>query len=259
MTTTTMTTMTTTVLLSVGSGSGLLERFLHDELPREDGGSVREGRGGDVRVFGVEVPSSPTVDGRRGGEAVGLNGYLPEEQRVEVKGTWDLVRPEGVLALLEGWGGEWDGGGDDEGDVSTIDQEGELLDDTTKTPENVGVILMFIYPRQPSLMRKYIQIYQTSSEAHTHDHRLSSETTSQPIHSHTSPPSPSINLQGIIWAGPRADWEDDYAAVFAELQQHLNGVDHAAIEEGSGWEVTTRWGVEVGVADGEGVVVAMRR
>jgi hypothetical protein len=112
-------------VLSIGSGTGLLEAYLlraFAELPISHSHH-------DLSVEGVEVAS---------GTLSPVNKYLPEECTYVVKGTWDIC--PGLT--------------------------------TAST-------LMFVYPRQPALVAKYLQ---------------------ECVLYH--------NVRLIIWLGPRADWTD---------------------------------------------------
>jgi hypothetical protein len=115
----------TVVVLSIGSGTGLLEALLARELDdraRETGLVLEDGGGADAdvvggdegeevgrrgvvggmmkvaRAFGVEVP---------GPEGVGMNRYLERDRRLVVRGVWDVLGRDGVAGLLKsGAGGE---------------------------------------------------------------------------------------------------------------------------------------------------------
>jgi hypothetical protein len=226
----------TVVVLSIGSGTGLLEALLARELDdraretglvQEDGGGAdADAVGGDegeevgrrgvvggmmrmAGVFGVEVPG--LAEG-------GMNRYLERGRRVVVRGVWDVLGREGMAGLLKrGADGEGEGGvkGWAECEVQK-GEDGELV--------QVGVVdvwLMFVYPRQASLMERYLDEWLGEVAVR------------------------GLKLAGVIWAGPRVDWKD-YEPVITYLERH-------------GWAVTETWGSEAGVGDGEGVVVAPRR
>jgi hypothetical protein len=108
------------LVLSIGSGSGLLEAYLLSRWT--------EDLSYDINIEGVEVFSDPPV-----------NRYLPEEATNVVTGTWDIsTRAVDATALL------------------------------------------FVYPRQPDLVKKYMK-------------RLL---------------GPNCVTELVIWLGPRADWVD---------------------------------------------------
>ncbi|KAF7591432.1 hypothetical protein BBP40_001593 [Aspergillus hancockii] len=98
-------------IISVGSGSGLLEALIAHRHP-------------NILVEGAEVSSS-------------VNRYIPEEDMHVVSGTWGL---HSRAPQARAW--------------------------------------MFVYPREPKLITKYIQMY--SDQA----------------------------TELILWLGPRADWAD---------------------------------------------------
>lgn len=74
-------TSTTLTVLSIGSGSGLLEALLnaHIQSPRPTGSSQSAALG----IEGVEVQRSSSKDP--------VNKYLPEQAIFSVKGTWAVV------------------------------------------------------------------------------------------------------------------------------------------------------------------------
>ncbi|KAF2403578.1 hypothetical protein EJ06DRAFT_527188 [Trichodelitschia bisporula] len=105
-----LSTLDDSLVLSIGSGSGLLEACVRRQFPR-------------LRIEAVEV-------------AEGINSYLPDDCMHVVKGTWETCsRSSDASAWL------------------------------------------FVYPRQPSLITKYL---------HTH----------------------AENVQLVIWLGPKVDWQD---------------------------------------------------
>ncbi|KAL3608092.1 hypothetical protein FPOAC2_03085 [Fusarium poae] len=113
-------------VLSIGSGSGLLEAFLIDQQD-----STHCGRP-SFNVEGVEVQQHSGKDA--------VNKYLPEQAIYTVRGSWDVV---------------------------------SRLQDTDITS------LMFVYPRQPTLVLEYTKAIARRG----------------------------LNVQVIVWLGPMADWE----------------------------------------------------
>lgn len=109
------------LVLSIGSGTGLLEALLHDHWISQDP---------QLQIEGVEVyqPTSATSS---------ANKYLPEQYYGTVKGTWQL---------------------------------------SPQTKD--AAALLFVYPRNPHLVRSYMQ-----------DFAL-----------------PASGLQAVVWLGPRSDW-----------------------------------------------------
>lgn len=190
---TTSTTRTAILLVSIGSGSGLLEALLLRHVRST-------ALGPDVQVYGVEVPvGGGSSNG--GGDSSSLNRYLPSERRVVVDGSWDVLDRDGLENLdlewaLRGIGGQTEG----------VEGDGD---------RDVG--LMFVYPRLPSLVKRYLDVWMGSRD----------------------------KLASVVWAGPRADWED-YQGLFEGLKV-------------KGWSISTGWGCDVGVSEGEGVVVARTR
>jgi hypothetical protein len=113
------------LVLSVGSGTGLLEALLHAEWT-----SSSASQNGQLCIEGVEVVSSASSSATK---------YLPEECSDTVKGTWELSsRAEHAAAFL------------------------------------------FVYPRSPELVRRYMQKFAL----------------------------PSSRLNVVIWLGPNCDWPE---------------------------------------------------
>ncbi|RSM16859.1 hypothetical protein CDV31_004328 [Fusarium ambrosium] len=117
----------TSTVLSIGSGSGLLEALLLAHVEAKDGSGAPS-----FNVEGVEVQQ---LSGKPP-----VNRYLPEQAIYTVRGTWDVV---------------------------------SRLQDPDVTA------LMFVYPRQPTLVAGYIKAV-----------------TEQDLHVRT-----------IVWLGPMADWD----------------------------------------------------
>ena len=247
-----------TVLLSIGSGTGLLERYLLDPFDHaasegtlDEEATLSNGKAG-VHVFGVEVRES------EGGAAgmVGLNGYLPPERRISVRGTWDILGAEEVKDVVDGINGSEERHDVKSGDAEyDIEEEDTICDKTQQQKRqekrDLDVVLMFIYPRQAALVRKYIERY---------GHRQSNSSTVGSHGEDSGALAPRVRLLGLIWAGPRADWEDEYENIFEELGN--TSTFYARENRGDGlmgWDVQSAWGDEVGVALGEGVVTALLR
>lgn len=136
----------------------------------------------------MEVPA--------GGDSAGLNRYLPPELRIVVDGSWDVFDRDGLEDLdlegfLQGLGGKMAG---------------------------EDVVLMFVYPRLPTLVRRYLDAWLNKGG--------------------------DDGLGAVVWAGPRADWEE-YQDIFEGLR----------VQD---WDLSMGWGVDVGVSEGEGVVIARR-
>lgn len=143
-----------------------------------------------MQVYGVEVPG--------GGDSTGLNRYLPPERRIVVDGSWDVLDRNGLDKLLL------------ERDLHGLGANRAGLDG------DGDVVLMFVYPRLPSLVKRYLDVWIGDRG----------------------------RLGAIVWAGPRADWED-YRDIFEGLK----------VQD---WDLSMGWGVDVGVGEGEGVAVARR-
>ncbi|KAJ3462899.1 hypothetical protein MRS44_007685 [Fusarium solani] len=117
----------TSTVLSIGSGSGLLEAlFLAHVKAKDDSGAP------SFNVEGVEVQQ---LSGKPP-----VNRYLPEQAIYTVRGTWDVV---------------------------------SRLQDPDVTA------LMFVYPRQPTLVAEYIKAIDEQD----------------------------LRIQTIVWLGPMADWD----------------------------------------------------
>lgn len=117
------------LVLSIGSGSGLLEALLQQKwatAPRDDASS-------GLFIEGVEVQ-------QQSGKPSLLNKYLPEQHHSGVKGTWDLS-PRAADAA----------------------------------------VLMFVYPRSPELVRRYLDEATTQMRG---------------------------RLGLVIWLGPKCDWAE---------------------------------------------------
>ncbi|KAH7031418.1 uncharacterized protein B0I36DRAFT_431528 [Microdochium trichocladiopsis] len=172
-----------------------------------------------VTVQGVEVhqlsssswaSSSSSSSPSHGRQQHGLNRYLPEQSRSYVRGTWEVwlgvVLSSDALGADESHsGGRGDGFGSVDGDGDADDDDDDDDDDDngddgvnndalSAIPQRrvVVVALMFVYPRLPSLVQKYV------------DTVLSSRTS--PSSSSSSSSSSSVKV--IIYLGPRADWQD---------------------------------------------------
>lgn len=121
-----------TLVLSVGSGSGLLEAHL-DAHWSEDPDC-------HITIEGVEV--------RTAEDAKSVNKYLPDHKHSTVRGTWEIS--------------------------PRLSQAGAL---------------MFVYPREPALVAKYLQAAQDVASA---------------------------PLTIAMWLGPKADW-DNFEQAFLDV------------------------------------------
>lgn len=130
------------LILSVGSGSGLLEAHLqsHWSSTRECG----------LYIHGVEIHT--------GDNARPVNRYLPEQNCNTVKATWQL------------------------------------------SPDlHIANALLFVYPRDPGLVSRYIQACQDQEKS---------------------------LLQAVIWLGPRADFDP-----FTGCLQHQPGFGPVEVDD----------------------------
>ncbi|KAJ4142270.1 hypothetical protein NW754_009720 [Fusarium falciforme] len=129
----------TSTVLSIGSGSGLLEALLlaHVEA-KDDSGAA------SFNVEGVEVQQ---LSGKPP-----VNRYLPEQAIYTVRGTWDVV---------------------------------------TRLQDSDVTALMFVYPRQPTLVTEYIKAIAEQD----------------------------LGIQTIVWLGPMADW-DVFETCFVAKDEH---------------------------------------
>ncbi|KAI3319876.1 hypothetical protein HD806DRAFT_251106 [Xylariaceae sp. AK1471] len=177
------------LVLSIGSGTGLLEELLHTYLTTHvthDTQLLREGdrdnRCWRWRVEGVEVNSN-------------VNVYLPEDRINHVPGTW---------AVLE----------------------------KKRTRARDAVVLLFVYPRDGALVRRYIDEFMTTStkgsaiesksarggesegddevnaKRKTNSRDAKDDDGDDTSTSRNNSSSRKGEVQLIIWLGPKADWED---------------------------------------------------
>ncbi|KAI8948137.1 hypothetical protein F4801DRAFT_470576 [Xylaria longipes] len=177
------------LILSIGSGTGLLEELLHIYLNKVDHASIDLNSAKNWRVEGVEV--NPAV-----------NIYLPEDRISHVLGTW---------AVLE-----------------------------TRACE--AAVLMFVYPRDGALVRRYIDAFMTSStrargqrghescesESESEsDRENEGEDGSEAKNSNEgvdyenhgekgsgSRRNPRKGVQLVLWLGPKCDWDDTGLRLF---------------------------------------------
>ncbi|ETN40922.1 uncharacterized protein HMPREF1541_05202 [Cyphellophora europaea CBS 101466] len=274
-------------LFSIGSGTGVLEALLlkrcqdeqrqqqrQQQRQKQDRRQQQHGQQGgerrqqqqQIQVFGVEVPAPHgDRDGTNG--TPHLNRYLRACRRVVVGGTWDVLGPAEAEARFlgeevryggSGGGSDSGGGARDDGHEGNEDRESEIgaegssgvdadldvdMDMDMRVESGVDVALLFVYPRQPTLLQRYLDAWLGVAEGMrstgtAEDH----ESERMGYNRTTEGRSRRVNLTSLVWAGPRVDWAD-YEGIFRELQVR-------------GWVVEERWGAEVGVAEGEGVVAA---
>jgi hypothetical protein len=210
-----------TIILSVGSGIGVLERLLQDSFANVAWDDVAD----EIWVFGVEVIDPSVTESRTSHGVSGtLNAYLRRELRLTVRGTWDVLGRADLLGKLD----DDDSAVDDIEDVPSDNGSG-----TGIVGEHVNVVMLFIYPRQPMLLRRYLESWQPRTAVGEFKRGT------------------LVTLRGLVWAGPRADWADDYEAIFGGLDQQSDDKDRD-------WDVNVSWGAAIGVAEGEGVAIAMR-
>lgn len=134
-----------TLVLSVGSGTGLLEAHLDAHWS--------ENPDCHITIEGVEI--------RTAEDAKPVNKYLPEDKHSTVRRTWEL---------------------------------------SPRIPE--AGALMFVYPREPGLITKYLQAAQET---------------------------PNGLLSIAIWLGPKADWE-----VFEPCMTNVPGFGKPELLQGFG-------------------------
>ncbi|KAH8160302.1 hypothetical protein CIB48_g7937 [Xylaria polymorpha] len=169
-----------TLILSIGSGTGLLEKLLDDYLSNGDHASANFHSAHKWRVEGVEV--NPAV-----------NIYLPEDHINHVQGTW---------AVLE-------------------------------TRAREAAVLMFVYPRDGTLVRRYIDTFLTSSTCAGNEHAVNCESGSASASASEGRDgsatkssnealkygnygeggnemrrNPCKGVQLVLWLGPKCDWDD---------------------------------------------------
>ncbi|TRX90542.1 hypothetical protein FHL15_008515 [Xylaria flabelliformis] len=160
------------LVLSIGSGTGLLEELLHIYLNNDDHVSINSNSAKNWRVEGVEV--DPAV-----------NIYLPEDRINHVLGTW---------AVLE-------------------------------TRAHEATVLMFVYPRDGALVRRYIDTFMTSSRPPGDKHSESKKCREDKSESGSASNkgatyedhsedgdevrrNPRKGVRLVIWLGPKCDWDD---------------------------------------------------
>ncbi|KAJ4261337.1 hypothetical protein NW757_001728 [Fusarium falciforme] len=129
----------TSTVLSIGSGSGLLEALLLAHV-----GAKHDSGAASFNVEGVEVQQ---LSGKPP-----VNRYLPEQAIYTVRGTWDVV---------------------------------------TRLQDADVTALMFVYPRQPTLVTEYIKAIAEQD----------------------------LGIQTIVWLGPMADW-DVFETCFVAKDEH---------------------------------------
>lgn len=195
----------TGLVLSIGSGSGLLEalllsRWSSPSLPSSSSSPSSSARTPkntlNLQIEGVEIRSSPPV-----------NRYLPDPENLTiVKGSWDVISPRARRAATA---------------AATA----------AATPTIGG--LMFVYPRSPGLVGRYVRDFaaaSTSAAAAAADletvevgaeaeaeakmeAKKGTRTTTQP------------SLRVAVWLGHRSDWPD-FEPCFAAVP----GFDAATVE-----------------------------
>lgn len=140
-------------VLSIGSGSGLLEAHLQ---------SWWSTRGLNVQIHGVEV---------RGADYTTPNRYLLWNNRSTVRGTWEL----------------------------------------SSTRLHLAHVLVFVYPRQVDLVKKYLDEAARGKNGHR-------------------------SVRGVIWLGPRNDWDPQDGHGNGEGQQDRPMTFKRCFEEAEGFE-----------------------
>ncbi|KAI1751055.1 hypothetical protein F4782DRAFT_506610 [Xylaria castorea] len=163
------------LILSIGSGTGLLEELLHVYLNNDDHLSINSNSAENWRVEGVEVNAA-------------VNIYLPEDRINHVLGTW---------AVLE-------------------------------TRAREAAALMFVYPRDGALVRRYINAFMTSSTRAGDRHgesesdrenkveggyvaNSSNQGVNHEDHSKDGDEirrNPRKGVRLVVWLGPKCDWDD---------------------------------------------------
>ncbi|KAI0547792.1 hypothetical protein F4679DRAFT_553396 [Xylaria curta] len=157
------------LILSIGSGTGLLEELLYVYLNDDDHVSINSNSAEKWRVEGVEV--NPAV-----------NIYLPEDRINHVLGTW---------AVLE-------------------------------TRAREAMVLMFVYPRDGPLVRRYIDTFMMSStplgdeSKNGREGRIDSGSASNTGANYEDYSedgdeirrNPRQGARLVIWLGPKCDWDD---------------------------------------------------
>ncbi|KAI1733462.1 hypothetical protein F4680DRAFT_441653 [Xylaria scruposa] len=160
------------LILSIGSGTGLLEELLHVYLNKGDHVSTNSSSAENWRVEGVEV--NPAV-----------NIYLPEDRINHVLGTW---------AVLE-------------------------------TRAREATVLIFVYPRDGALVRRYLDTFMMSSTPPGDGHggskngredksksgSASNKGANYEDHSEDEDQirrNPRKSARLVIWLGPKCDWDD---------------------------------------------------
>ncbi|KAI1424271.1 hypothetical protein F5Y12DRAFT_460575 [Xylaria sp. FL1777] len=195
------------LILSIGSGTGLLEELLHTYLnDNDDGAHSPIGQGNLPQPFSHPgasgLPENWRVEGVEVNQAV--NVYLPEDRINHVAGTW---------AVLE-------------------------------SRARVSTVLMFVYPRDGGLVRRYIDVFMksppsagdngwrggdqqgggrenedvTASDSGNERERKSEHTRTnesvkkfENINKSTADDIWSTSACGaqlVLWLGPKCDWED---------------------------------------------------
>ncbi|KAK7756493.1 hypothetical protein SLS62_001327 [Diatrype stigma] len=185
----------TGLVLSIGSGSGLLEALLLSRWSSSpspsaapDPNTLNRNRT-LLQIEGVEIRSSPPV-----------NRYLPDPENLTiVKGSWDVISPRARRAATA---------------------------TARSTPTSAVRGLMFVYPRSPGLVGKYVRDFAAASAAavaETVEAEAGVET--EETKGTTTSTIRPVSLKSVVWLGHRSDWPD-FEPCFAAVP----GLDAATVE-----------------------------
>lgn len=147
------------LVLSIGSGSGLLEALLLSRWSSSSPSTITTTTttlNTNLQIEGVEIRSEPPV-----------NRYLPDPTNfMIVKGSWDIVSSRAHRAVSG---------------------------------------MMFVYPRSPALVERYVRDFSSAVPAVTST-VAGREHSGEGVHEGegrgTSP------LRAVVWLGHRSDWPD---------------------------------------------------
>ena len=213
----------TRLVLSVGSGTGLLEALL---LDRWSAPQPQHPSGPDVHDGGPPIPTTATSTGVvmtiQGVEVhPSVNKHLPEANLCVVRGTWDVV-PVATSTLRSR---SFDPEKQPHPDAGAGSSPASADDHAPATG------LLFVYPRSPALVSRYLRGFGAAA-------------------------GEEEGCEGAaVWLGHRSDWPD-FAPCFASVPG-LDAVEVLGANDESGPDADSG-GVDVGLVGYEMMAVVRR-